>query len=837
MHSKVKNLKVDSQFEKAEITVKKLIKNISANMNINIDDQLNIWDLCEQMSTENFISLKQNVYFADFLRLFSINSDSNSDLPINIAEAEAEAEHCNLEIAQVKYTGDSSEQKKNEDAVTPTIHRSDLLSMSTRLDDLSLPDRFSKLITRLKNVSLSNKDFSIGETLGDLMSLPTSQVSCLPGIGLSYIKVFEELKLLIQVSSENSGNTSYNANIDITSADICNMRLSLAGVDKTFIKALEKYARHIDVVDLNDHLEDVLEFNKRTLIKLPGFGEKVIDQLIEFKILVENEIREILLGNIDYEQLESTLIVPKNLDQLSFFRMKQVLLEDIDNYLDKIASEDLDIIQKRWGFVEPKQTLEEIGEKHEVTRERIRQKEVKITNYFIRNLRISQSELWRIIEPNLNLDISNKLEDIFSCFYSTEDFYSFLDLVCGQENLIEYVYPKIDSSILNTYFAENGAPIHVEDIKEYLVDLNLAKIRNIDNVIAYLAHRDILSVENEYVWPRQLGKAEGSACVLVNHERGLPWLDIAKLVNSNGYSRTSLYEDRLDHEGFNSPDYIFLAGKGIYKHTKFIDTENILLDEIFIEFMEYAELNSRDVFHLNECYQFSISLQVYDYYEIRHFVKHFGEDYGLYFNGRSQTDSIGLEQGFKRLTQKDVIKEAMVRNEKPLTKPEIANVLKSKSLRHAAFYLEELIDSGNVVQVDRMLYTTPELAYKNINLNEYIDAIDKLLHKYDKPVEPSVFREELNQFFSKSYSKYFYSSIARLYAKREGWFRKHNLYSASEIPFRNLTAAFEIFCNIEFTVDKNFDAITEHVAINRKTVVIALSNWKVSRLKSTENSY
>ena len=302
MHSKVKNLKVDSQFEKAEITVKKLIKNISANMNINIDDQLNLWDLCEKMSTENFISLKQNVYFADFLRLFSINSDS--DLPINIAEAE----HCNLEIAQVKYTGNSSEQKKSEDAVTPTIHRSDLLSMATRFDDLSLPDRFSKLVTRLRNVSLSDESFSLGETLGDLMSLPTSQVSCLPGIGLSYVKVFEELKLLIQVSSENSGNTIYNANIDITSADICNMRLSLAGVDRTFIKALEKYARHINVVDLNDHLEDVLEFNKQTLIKLPGFGEKVIDQLIEFKILVENEIREMLLGNIDYEQLESTLI-------------------------------------------------------------------------------------------------------------------------------------------------------------------------------------------------------------------------------------------------------------------------------------------------------------------------------------------------------------------------------------------------------------------------------------------------------------------------------------------------------------------------------------------------
>lgn len=550
--------------------------------------------------------------------------------------------------------------------------------------------------------------------------------------------------------------------------------------------------------------------------------------------MVEQELEKILLENIDYEAFESTLIVPKSLDQIALLRIEKVLLEDIDNYLDKIPDDETDIIQKRWGLVEPKQTLEDIGAGLGVTRERIRQKEVKTNAYFIRHLRISQSELWKNIEPHLTWDISNKLAVLSSCFNAKEDFYSFLSFICGKEDLIEYIYPNVDKSILNTYFAENGAPIHIEDIKEYLFDLNLVENRNVDNSVRYLAYQEVLSIENEYVWPRQLGKAEASACVLVNHERGLPWLDVAKLVNSKGYSKTSLYEERLDHEGFNLPDYIFLGGKGIYKHTNFIDTENIILDEIFIEFMEYAELYSRNVFHLNECYQFSKGLQKYDYYEIRHFVKHFGEDYGFYFDGRSQTDSVGLNQGFRRLTQKDVIVEAMVRNKKPLTKPEIANVLKSKSLNHAAFYLDELIDTGKVVQVDRMLYTTPELAYQSINLNEYIDAINKLLHEHGKPVDPSVFREELNSYFSKSYSKYFYSSIARLNTEKQGWFRKHNLYSANEISFKNLNAAFDKVCSIDFTLDKNVDAIREHIAIKRETAVIALSNWKVSRSKRNE---
>lgn len=445
-------------------------------------------------------------------------------------------------------------------------------------------------------------------------------------------------------------------------------------------------------------------------------------------------------------------------------------------------------------------------------------------------MRLGQSVLWQLLEPELTPDISVTFRDLFLCFHSEKEFYEFLSLVCGQENLIEYVYPEIDKAILNIYFVENGAPVLISEIREYLDELNLVEIRNIDNAISTLETQDSIIIEGQYVWPKQLGKAEATACVLVKHEKGLPWLDIAKIVNNNSYSRTPIQEARLEQAAFELPDYIFLAGKGIYKHTNFIDTDNILLDDIFLRIMEYGEAVSRDVFHLNECYHSSTSLQKYDYYEIRYFMKNFGEDYGFYFDGRSQTDSVGSEKDFKSITQKDVIIEMMKRNEKPLTKPEIANLLKSKSLNHAGFYLDEMINSGTVVQVDRMLYTIPELAYLNIDLNEYIDAIDELLYQQAKPVEPSVFREELNFYFSKSYSKYFYSSIARLYAERQGWFRKHNLYSASEIPFKNLNTAFDNICNVDLTINENIAAIQAHIAINRETAAISLSNWRISRL-------
>ena len=825
----MRNLEIDIRVDELEVTIEKLINSIIDDTNIDIGNQSNLWSLFENISPEYFTLLKKNVYFADFLKSFHISVLFEDDNSIDILKSTED--NYSFEFPTIENKEKESKEIGIEEQVSSVLEHIQLPIMSTKLDELQLPDRFLKLVKRLENATLNDPSISIGKTLGDLMKLSTTEVASFSGVGLSYVEIFDELKLLVQSvpESELAESIIFNNEIDPALVDTSDMRISLAGVDTRFVKALEKYARHINADDLNEHIDEILKLDRRVLIELPTFGNSVVDTLIEFRKLIQNEIELIVSGCVNYENFESALIAPKRLIKLSLTKIEEILLEDIDTYFDKISDDDADIAQRRWGFIDAKQTLEEIAESFKLTRERIRQKEVKINKNFVRHMRLSQSVLWQLLEPNLTSDISNKVEDLFCCFASEKDFYDFLNLICNQDKLIEYVYPQLEKTLLNSYFVENGAPIHIDEIKDYLVDLELKEVRNINNAIRYLASQNLLSIEGEQVWPKQLGKSEASACVLVDHKKGLPWLDIANIVNNNSYSRTPIYEDRLDFDAFNSPDYIFLAGKGIYKHTKYIDTNNISLDEVFFELMEYVELVSRDVFHLNECYHASSILQRYDYYEIRYFVKNFGEDYGFYFDGRSQADSVGLKKDFKNITQKDVIIQKMDRNGKPLTKPEIANLLKSRSLDHASYYLDELIESGRVVQLERMLYTTPELAYKKINLNEYISAIDKVLRNHAKPVEPSIFKEELNLYFSKSYSKHFYSSIARLYAEKKGWFRKHSLYSIYEIPFKNLNIALDNFCRIDLTVDENVVALQKHVAINRQTASIALSNWKVSR--------
>lgn len=699
----------------------------------------------------------------------------------------------------------------------------ELPPLQTKLTDLQLPDKFLKLVKRLRKVSIDNSNFKLGDTFADIVSLSVSEVESLPGIGKGYIQNLKELKSFIELKLNIS--LDYKDEVDITSVDLSNMRLSTSNIDVKFLKALEKYNKYLGGDNLSNMISQILIVDKEALEDIPGFGNSAINQLIEFRNLLRNEIKLILAGEIQYEEFESELIFPKYFKNLSLSKIEKILLEDIDSYFDKLSNEEIDILQRRWGFVEKKETLEDIAIDFNVTRERIRQKESKLNNRFLQCIRLSPEGIWELIEPELNSDIKLEVKDFYSCFSSERDFYDFLELICNKKEIYEYVYPEIDKSIFNIYFAEHGAPIQIDDLKEYLLSDDIENTRNFDNIIRYLAQQDILLIKNQYVWPKFLKKSEAIACILVDHKTGLPWFEISKIVNAKGYSRYEIYEDRLDNAAFDLPDFIYLAGKGIYKHTSFIN-ELISLEEIFYELKKYFEINQRNTYHLNECYLALPFLKQFDYYEIRYFVKNFGEDYGFYFNGRSQVDSISLERNFKNITQKNVIIEAMNRNPKPLTKVEVASLLKSKSIGHAGYYLDQMLEDGSIVQVERMLYTTPQLAYKSIDINMYINAINNILCEYFKPVEPSIFKEKLNLLFSQSYSKYFYSSIARHYCEEKRWFRKQNLYSINPIPFNSLKAVLDTACDVNKSNMENVIALEEYVALTRETGIRAILNWK-----------
>ena len=144
---------------------------------------------------------------------------------------------------------------------------------------------------------------------------------------------------------------------------------------------------------------------------------------------LREEIIAIQNGDIDYLALESVLIVPKRLINCPLNKLEAVLLEDIESYFDKSSEMKVDIAQRRWGFVEEKKTLEEIGADYVVSRERIRQIQADIRQEFLGHMRISQPLVWEALEPAIAPDLSVKMQTLFSCFSSERDFFEFLDMV------------------------------------------------------------------------------------------------------------------------------------------------------------------------------------------------------------------------------------------------------------------------------------------------------------------------------------------------------------------------------------------------------------------------
>ena len=84
----------------------------------------------------------------------------------------------------------------------------------------------------------------------------------------------------------------------------------------------------------------------------------------------------------------------------------------------------------------------------------------------------------------------------------------------------------------------------------------------------------------------------------------------------------------------------------------------------------------------------------------------------------------------------------------------------------------------------------------------------------------------MNLLFSQSYSKYFYSSIARHYCEEKRWFRKQNLYSINPIPFNSLKAVLDTACDVNKSNMENVIALEEYVALTRETGIRAILNWK-----------
>ena len=616
---------------------------------------------------------------------------------------------------------------------------------------LSLSDKHEKLLKRICNIN-SSQTHQISETIGGILDLEPYDFSKIPAIGKSYVDSLITLKkeLLNEGADNLKENKEIKSLIDIDDisfefsiipSSLSELHLNYQYLKKHDVKLIEKLEKLYGSLGIEDILDcDVIELKGE---KGLAFGEKHSTALKQLQDLLREEIIFITENGNELPIDQARLLLSSKVKFYDMSIIDEVLIEDIEAFLWSLDEKQQDIALSRWGFNHENETLEEVGERHGLTRERVRQLEKQINTYLPQHIRIHPIVLWANIREKMGSDLTVSLPFLAQCFDTEKLFYSFIETCCliKKGSLIEITLPKVQRRLLEPFFCLNPSPVAHDVLVEELTSEFGYSRALAQATIRKLAELGSIKIIEMGVKPQDMGGREAIAHALTYQPEGLPWKDVVKIVNRQGYAKYKLAEDRVPH-GFNDSDYIYLCSHGNYRNLIFLDLESFDFESIMKHLLDYFESNDIETLNLYDYFQQTSNERPFiEYFTLRHVVRDYGEEFGIYFNGRSGVDNVSINEVSERVTQWDVVVQALNQAKSAMTIHEIAERLRSKSTRHARYYINELMEKNKVVRIDNLMYSTPEKAFKDIKSDEILSIIKKLMYSTNKIVEADVFRK------------------------------------------------------------------------------------------------
>jgi DNA-binding transcriptional ArsR family regulator len=314
------------------------------------------------------------------------------------------------------------------------------------------------------------------------------------------------------------------------------------------------------------------------------------------------------------------------------------------------------------------------------------------------------------------------------------------------------------------------------------------------------------------------------AHVLCTHPHGLPWKDIARIVNHNKLGRVKFSTRKRDY-AFSACDLVYLCNNGCYRHTMFLKLTDELVQAVLAAVHAYLETRAAASENLQIIHASLQSAFPIDYYTLRYIVNSLGEEAGLHFVGKSRVDTVSLSKAPAGVSAPEVIMRLLSQSPDPLTISEIAQQLRSKSYAFAANHLFRLEEAGQVVRVDRSFFAPADKALEGIDTKSIGDAIDRILESSTIPVEADVFRERIGISNRVRKSKYFFASLANLLAKDYGWHNCRLLFSKHSIPYHSLRALVLDTFDPDRTNQQIVDAIRQKVLITDRMAAGSVRSW------------
>lgn len=706
-----------------------------------------------------------------------------------------------------------------------------------------------------------------------LLEYTEKQLLTFPGAGKGTIKEIE--------------NILYDLGFTINSK--VNFKLSNYKSEENKDSNESKYEKKLKINILNDwpisertynalkkeeiiYLGDLLSLNLKDLLKLRNFGRKSLKEIEEF--LIKEDVKDILVDPVIWSKIREDLIKKEKENKLSnieiqnnlrgirktlfkdFERFKDsylseekiIIKQDISNdVLEKLIIEDINyvlslftekmnlVFKGRYGYMQNFETLEDLGKKFNVTRERVRQYESDINKTLIKIGKIDRFSLVQFFNkyksisfhklfPQLDKNFTNTSHSNAGGDITRDRLVAFMESYCGvKENYFttpERELWNFDSERLKEIFVFTPAGVSTDDFIEIIKDNYGYDDFTSKSALEFMNKKEFIKIVNEKVYPIKINKNEEVAHILLNYPDGLHWKEVCKIGNKS-YTKNKWDLERIVGDSslsMNGNPHIYLIDKGKHRLIKYLLSEVEGKDEIIsltINLLNELNLDQSD---LEKIYKKIIEIEKYQnlkFYNFRAIIKIFGEEKGLYHTGKSGQNTISFNKDIKSISLKDKIREIIENSNDEISQQEINKKLqKSNEQLPLSTHLDSLENENVIFKINPGIYLNFKDAIRLCDKKEVEEYLDEVLDQYEF-ITSAFIREKINEDLGYGLSTSYYTSLVKVLAKENNWFCGFNYLSKKQERTMATDEYIKNNYDNNLSINQNFSNFLKKIGVSK----------------------
>ena len=202
-------------------------------------------------------------------------------------------------------------------------------------------------------------------------------------------------------------------------------------------------------------------------------------------------------------------------------------------------------------------------------------------------------------------------------------------------------------------------------------------------------------------------------------------------------------------------------------------------------------------------------------YDVRAIIKVFGANLGLFHNGKSGSDTIGLQKDIKISSLSTEILEIINNSNDEIDYKNILKKLNIDENHNISNILSNLVSDMKIFRTGPGSYANLKISLDQFDEDQFTAFFNILLDRY-LFLTRTFISEKMNEKFGYGLSTYFYDSISRLLSKKNNWYYGSNYLSKQKEKNETVQEYLDKNKKNNLSTDENFEIISSRIGISRR---------------------